>query len=49
MAALADQVSTFVRVSEALHWALLEGHSLTSEDQDLIAPAHGDTHESPHM
>lgn len=36
MAALADQVSTFVRASEALHWALLEGHSLTSEDRDLI-------------
>lgn len=36
MVPLADHVSTFVRASEALHWALLEGHSLTSEDRDLI-------------
>ena len=36
MAPLADHVSSFIRSCEALHWALLEGHALTSEDRDLI-------------
>lgn len=36
MTALAQQVSTFVRACEALHWALLEGHRLTMEERDMI-------------
>jgi hypothetical protein len=36
MSTVAQQVSTFVKASEALHWALLEGHALTIEDRDMI-------------
>jgi hypothetical protein len=39
MSTLAPQVSAFVMACEALHWRLLEGHSLTVEEQTLIEQA----------
>ena len=36
MSALAQQVSKFVAASEALHWRLIEGDSLTAEDRNAI-------------
>ena len=39
MSILAPEVSTFVMACEALHWRLLEGHSLTVEEQGLIQQA----------
>jgi hypothetical protein len=36
MQALTDRVSTFVRACEAIHWLLIEGHSLTIEERDII-------------
>jgi hypothetical protein len=33
---LAYQVSNFVKACEALQWGLIEGHSLTIEDRDMI-------------
>jgi hypothetical protein len=36
MSALVHQVSNFVQACEALHWGLLEGHSLSIEERDII-------------
>jgi hypothetical protein len=32
----AHHVSNFVKACEALQWGLIEGHSLTIEDRDMI-------------
>jgi hypothetical protein len=39
MSALVHQVSNFVQACEALHWGLLEGHSLSIEERDIIQTA----------
>lgn len=36
MPALTDHVSTFVRACEAIQWRLIEGHSLTLEERDIL-------------
>ena len=36
MPALTDHVSSFVRACEAIHWRLIEGHSLTLEERDIL-------------
>jgi hypothetical protein len=36
MSALVHQVANFVHACEALHWGLLDGHSLSIEERDII-------------